>query len=130
MSRGTDIAAQTLGTAAAAANAVPVFGQFASIGLGIASAFTKLFGNIEGPRKKKRKRAREARQRMVGAQRRLAGMGAAAGVAGGAGQLQTGGQMPETVMSPQPPTPMYVEDGVQTAAPQVPQQTLGTTRNG
>jgi len=126
MSRGTDIAAQTLGTAAAAANAVPVFGQFASIGLGIASAFTKMFGDIDGPRKKKKRRAQEARNRMIAHQRRLGAMGAAAGMAGAGGQQFTGGQMPETVMSPQPPTPMYTEDGVQ----QVPQQTLGTTQNG
>jgi hypothetical protein len=124
MSRGTDIASQSIGMAATAANAVPGIGQAVGAGLGLIGGLVNLFGNIEGPRKKKRRRAREARQRMQGAQKRLAGMGAAAGMASSAGQLMTGGQMPETVMSPQPPTPMYTEDGVQRVA-NVPQQTLG-----
>lgn len=121
MSRGTDIASSAIGTAAVAANAVPGFGQIAGAALGVVSGLVKVFGNIEGPRKKRRARAQQARQRAVNAQRGLAATGAAAGMVGGAGQLITGGQMPETVINPQPPTPMYDPTGRQGG--NTPQQT-------
>ena len=56
MSQGTDTASQALGVAAAAATAIPVAGVFAGAALGLASGLTKLFGNIDGPRKRKARR--------------------------------------------------------------------------
>ena len=55
--QGAQIAAQSLFTAASAANAIPVAGQFVSAGLAIAGLFTKLFGG-----KRKAKRAAERRK--------------------------------------------------------------------
>lgn len=62
--QGAQVAAQTLFTAASAANAIPVAGQFVSAGLAIAGLFTKLFG---GKRKAKRAAAREKRTRELSA---------------------------------------------------------------
>jgi len=62
MSQGTDKASAILGTAAASSAAIPVAGPFVAAGLGVASFFTKIFGNIEGPRKRRRARARRTRQ--------------------------------------------------------------------
>lgn len=110
MSRGGDIASSTLLTASAAANAVPVWGQFASAGLAIAGGLAKIFGNIDGPRKKKKRRAQQARTKMQSRNQGLAQRGAQAGTQGAGGQLQTGGQMPMqpmTVQSVEPATPMY-----------------------
>lgn len=59
--KGANIAAQSLFTASAAANAIPVAGQFASAGLAIAGLLVKVFG---GKRKaKKRRKAAEIRGR-------------------------------------------------------------------
>ena len=55
---GSQIAAQSLFTAASAANAIPVAGQFVSAGLAIAGLFTKIFGG-----RRRRKKAEEARRR-------------------------------------------------------------------
>jgi hypothetical protein len=54
-----NVAAQSLFTAASAANAIPVAGQFVSAGLAIAGLFVKIFAG----RKKKRREAREKAQR-------------------------------------------------------------------
>lgn len=58
------VAAQSLFTAASAANAIPVAGQFVSAGLAIAGLFTKIFAG----RKKKKREEREAAQRKKTAQ--------------------------------------------------------------
>ena len=55
------IAAQTLFTAASAANAIPVAGQFVSAGLAIAGLFTKLFAGKGKARRERR--AAEQRKR-------------------------------------------------------------------
>lgn len=106
MSRGTDTASKVLGTAAAAANVVPVYGQFAAIGLGIAAGLTKLFGNIDGPRKRKR---REAQARFnQGRSQKYQTMQGAQQAPGGGGQLQTGGAMPQATTGPvMDPTPLF-----------------------
>lgn len=59
--QGAQIAAQSLFTASAAVNAIPVAGQFASAGLAIAGLFTKIFGGRR--RAKKAARAERERQR-------------------------------------------------------------------
>lgn len=51
---GAEVASKTLFTAASAANAIPVAGQFVSAGLAIAGLFTKIFGG-----RRRRKRAAE-----------------------------------------------------------------------
>jgi hypothetical protein len=94
-----------------AANAVPGFGQIAGAALGLVAGLVKIFGNIDGPRKKKRRRKKQAQQRRLQAQRGLNAQGIAAGTAGAGGQLITGGQMPSTVINAQPPTPMYDPSG-------------------
>ena len=58
---GAQIAAQSLFTAASAANAIPVAGQFVSAGLAIAGLFTKIFGGRR--RKKKAEEAAAAQAR-------------------------------------------------------------------
>lgn len=110
MSRQTDIAATALGTAAVAANAIPVAGQFASAGLAIASGLTKLFGNIQGPRKRRRARAAEAQRRMR--ERQMMLQKQQAQVQGPQGQLFTGQTppMPTTTLQPQaPPAPVATQ---------------------
>lgn len=52
-------AAQGLFTASAAANAIPVFGQFASAGLAIAGLFTKIFGGRKAKKKAAERKAQE-----------------------------------------------------------------------
>ena len=107
MSRGTDNAAKGINAAAAVANAVPGWGQVAGAALAVIGGLVKLFGNIDGPRKKKKRRRKQAHQRMVGHNQQL-GANAAAASTGAGGQLNTGfGNMPQNVVSSQPATPMY-----------------------
>lgn len=106
--KGINATASILTTSAAAVNAVPVWGQFASAGLAIAAGLTKLFGNIEGPRKKKRARRRRA---VVNARESLRGEANQQGQQQAGGQLNTGGQMPMQMPgAPEmvtPPTPVF-----------------------
>lgn len=90
--KGGEIAAQTLFTAASAANAIPVAGQFASMGLALAGMFTKMFA---GKRKEKRGRAAKQEKKRTGqSQDILQGAGRAAGAAaGGSGTI--GGRVPD-----------------------------------
>lgn len=60
--KGAQIAAQSLFTAASAANAIPVAGQFVSAGLAIAGMFTKLFGGKKAKKEAARKEAEQGRQ--------------------------------------------------------------------
>lgn len=93
--------------AAAAANAVPGWGQVAGAALAIVGGLVKLFGNIDGPRQQKKRRARQATARMQQHNKQLAANAANASQGAG-GQLQTGGgNMPQNVMQSQPQTPMY-----------------------
>ena len=55
------IAAQSLFTASAAVNAIPVAGQFASAGLAIAGMFVKIFGGRRKRKKEAAARASEAK---------------------------------------------------------------------
>lgn len=115
MSRGTDLAAGALGTAAMAANAIPVAGQFASIGLGIASGFTKLFGNIQGPRKRRNRRNAEDLQRQQQRQRSMQNQQAQANMRGAGGQQMTGQipPMPTTTLPATPPqAPVFGGSGL------------------
>lgn len=82
--QGGQIAAQSLFTASAAANAIPVAGQFASAGLAIAGMFTKIFA---GRRQRKRRAAEAERQRrgQEATQSIKATVGPAAAAAGGMG---------------------------------------------
>jgi hypothetical protein len=57
--KGAAIATQSLFTAASAANAIPVAGQFVSAGLAIAGLFVKIFA---GRKKKRREEARKKRE--------------------------------------------------------------------
>lgn len=59
---GAQIAAQSLFTAASAANAVPVAGTFVSAGLALAGLFAKIFG---GRRRKKREEAAQKRKEQL-----------------------------------------------------------------
>lgn len=63
--QGADIAAKSLFTAASAANAIPVAGQFASAGLAIAGLFTKLFGGRRRAKRQERKRQQEKRTNLA-----------------------------------------------------------------
>ena len=57
--KGAAIATQSLFTAASAANAIPVAGQFVSAGLAIAGLFVKIFA---GKKKKRQEEARKKRE--------------------------------------------------------------------
>jgi len=83
--KGAQIAAQSLFTAASAANAIPVAGQFVSAGLAIAGLFTKIFG---GQRKEKRRKRREARAERLAKASEASPM--QSGGAGGVGLAQSG----------------------------------------
>lgn len=102
--KGGEIAAQTLFTAASAANAIPVAGQFASMGLAIAGLFTKLFAG-----KRKEKRGRAARQQETRSNQSaeiLKGAGRAAGAAATSGTST--GRIPDSPVgatAPVAPTP-------------------------
>ncbi|MDH3954189.1 MAG: hypothetical protein OEV03_08230 [Gammaproteobacteria bacterium] len=91
--QGAQVAAQSLFTAASAANAIPVAGQFVSAGLAIAGLFTKIFGGRR--RKKKAERAEKERQRQDANKQNFAGgqSSAAGGVGIGSGQ-QVGSTAP------------------------------------
>lgn len=65
-------AAKGLFTAASAANAVPVFGQFASAGLAIAGLFVKMFGGKKQAKKAKKKAAQEGREADALAKQKMA----------------------------------------------------------
>lgn len=57
--KGANIAAQSLFTASAAANAIPVAGQFVSAGLAIAGLFVKIFAGKKKKKREERARAKE-----------------------------------------------------------------------
>ena len=61
-SKGAAIASQSIFTAASAANAIPVAGQFVSAGLAIAGLFVKIFA---GRKKKKREEAKAAQEKKM-----------------------------------------------------------------
>lgn len=98
MGKGADIAAQSLFTAASAANAIPVAGQFVSAGLAIAGLFTKIFG---GRRQAKKEAARKAREARVDTAKAATVGQADAG--GGMGQLGSGTITTAPVQAPQAP---------------------------
>lgn len=125
--KGANIAAQSLFTASAAANAIPVAGQFVSAGLAIAGLFTKIFA---GRRKKKkeaaRKKQQEDKQRASGAIK----AGVQADSAGGLGQAQGPQSIAGTAPLQAPATPTFSTYGGGTApsiqpAQQVLQSSLG-----
>lgn len=60
-SKKAQIAAKTLFTAASAANAIPVAGQFVSAGLAIAGLFVKMFGGKKKAAAAKKKKEAKAR---------------------------------------------------------------------
>lgn len=93
--RGGQIAAQSLFTAAAAANVVPVFGQFASAGLAIAGLLTKIFA---GKKKKKQERAATAKRVKTEAASRAVQQGAQSDTRGSIGQ--SSGQGPQQIAAP------------------------------
>lgn len=92
--QGAQVAAQSLFSASAAVNAIPVAGQFASVGLAIAGLFTKIFG---GRRKKKREEERQGQQaRKASASTAIKATASQAG-SGGVG---VGGQQPVGATAP------------------------------
>jgi len=100
--KGAEIAAQTLFTASAAANAIPVAGVFVSAGLAIAGLLTKLFG---GKRQKKRAEEREARQRVVDQNKAYFQPGQSS-TSGGIG-VSSGQQIGSTAPVAQASTPVF-----------------------
>ncbi|MHC4933176.1 MAG: hypothetical protein ACYTGV_13400 [Planctomycetota bacterium] len=90
--QGAQVAAQTLFQASAAANAIPVAGQFVSAGLAIAGLFTKIFG---GRRRRKRREAQERRNKAAqeSKAKQQGFMKPAAGGAAVGGRVNTGQAM-------------------------------------
>jgi hypothetical protein len=87
-SKKANIAAQSLFTAASAANAIPVAGQFVSAGLAIAGLFTKIFA---GRKKKKREEARKAQEKKMSTATDAVKAGTQSGASGGIGTGSEGG---------------------------------------
>jgi len=80
------IAAQSLFTAASAANAIPVAGQFVSAGLAIAGMFVKIFAGRKKRKAEEAKRAREAADaKLVKSMNEKGQDSATSGTVGGAG---------------------------------------------
>ena len=113
-----------LAMTAASVNAIPVAGQFAALGLGIAAGLTQLFMSFNGPVKRKRARRRAgARAAVTSRQQSMQNRQAT----GAGGQLNTG---PNSVSNTPPrgagapATPPVFGGGVS------PQQTLTGINNG
>jgi hypothetical protein len=81
------VAAQSLFTAASAANAIPVAGQFVSAGLAIAGLFVKIFA---GRKKKKREEAKRKREEKLSRASDAVKSATQSGGAGGVGTGQEG----------------------------------------
>lgn len=126
--QGAQVAAQSLFTASAAANAIPVAGQFVSAGLAIAGLFAKIFG---GRRRKKRAEAerkrRELAEKRKQAFREKQGPQSAGG-GGGPGQANASGPIQGTAPVTAPLTSSFSSfGGGQAPTVQPTQQVLNNT---
>lgn len=90
-----NIAAQSLFGASAAANAIPVAGQFVSAGLAIAGLFVKIFA---GKKKKKREERRIAKEKEIARSSDAIKAGTQSGGSGGVGIGS--GQSPQGATAP------------------------------
>lgn len=116
--KGGQIAAQSLFSASAAANAIPVAGQFASAALAIAGMFTKIFA---GKRKAKKREGQEAEARKQ-SKAQEAVQPTSEGVSG-TGLPQTADSQITTTPAVTPETPAFSSYGGG-PAPSVQQQTI------
>jgi len=125
--QGAEIAAKSLFTAASAANAIPVAGQFVSAGLAIAGLFTKIFG---GRRRKKaaekKRKAAELKETRRQGYREVQGPQSAGG--GGVGQGNANGPLQGTSPVTAPLTSSFSSfGGGQAPTVQPTQQILNNT---
>lgn len=102
------IVAQSLFAASAAANAIPVAGQFVSAGLAIAGLFTKLFA---GKRKRKREEREAARKKQLATASNAIKAGAQADISGGIGQGSGRGPAGTTAPLQGPAVPAFSSYG-------------------
>lgn len=116
--KGGQIAAQSLFSASAAVNAIPVAGQFASAALAIAGMLTKIFA---GKRKAKKRKGQEAESRKQ-AKAQEAVQPTFEGVSG-TGLPQTADSQITTAPAVTPETPAFSSYGGG-PAPSVQQQTI------
>jgi hypothetical protein len=120
--RKSAIAAQSLFSASAAVNAIPVAGQFASAGLAIAGLFTKLFG---GRRKRKKEQAQREKQQREELAKRAAQTQVQATASSGVG-LGSEAPVGSTAPVSSPFSPSFSSYGGG-AAPSVQQEVLNNT---
>ena len=104
--QGAQVAAQSLFTASAAVNAIPVAGQFASAGLALAGVFTKIFG---GRRRKRKEQERAEKQRKTDAAKAAASTQAQSAAAQGVGL--SGGPVGTTAPVSGPDVPSFSSYG-------------------
>lgn len=115
----SNMAAQSLFTASAAANAIPVAGQFVSAGLAIAGLFTKIFGG----RRRRKKEAAAARERQRQDQVKAAFQPTQGGHGGG--EMKSSGLGPVGVTAPvQGPATQSFQSWGGGSAPSVQQDVL------
>jgi hypothetical protein len=101
----SEVAAQSLFTAASAANAIPVAGQFVSAGLAIAGMFVKIFG---GRKAKKRAEAKRKKELKLGAAKSAISSGVQqTGASKGMGQGQANAPIGSTAPVDQPQNPSF-----------------------
>jgi hypothetical protein len=102
--KGAAIATQSLFTAASAANAIPVAGQFVSAGLAIAGLFVKMFA---GKKKKKREEAARKQATKMSAASTAVKAGSQSGAAGGVGTGSGQGPVGATAPVSGPAAPSF-----------------------
>lgn len=120
--QGAQIAAQTLFSASAAANAIPVAGQFASAGLAIVGGLVKAFGGRRRAKREEAKRQREAKLKQAAVQPPNVSDPLPGGVSQAPQSVQ---QQTAFAPNPEPPTFNQTAGAEQPTVQQVPQQNLG-----